>query len=204
MNNSTKNIPTIKKILYKENYGHINFINNSKKRKFLEDCINLFEIYNGNYNFFINLDNNIKLKKLFINIIDEYIYFLLIENDFLKISTFMNYFFNNLVLEFIENNYSCKKVFLQLIDSFLQHFKDIIHFELTTYFNFGNIKRFLNKLFKNKSNYENIKDLDTLINIFTNITKFELNITKNEVYSLSIYTIDFYIKYIAIISKENN
>lgn len=181
----------------------MNFINNSTKRKFLEDFINLFNIFNGNYIFYINLANNIKLKKLFINIINEYINFLITENDYLKISTFISYFFNNLVSEFIENNYSCKKVFLQVIDCYFLHFKEILYYDHTTYLNFDNIKLFLNMYFKNITFCENMRDLDTLIYIFNNIVDIELYKYSKKIDNLSIDTIDFYIEYIATISEEN-
>ena len=204
INNSTKNISIINKIHDKEKYGHINFINNSTKRIFLKDCIDLFKKFMRNYNFFINLDDNIKLQKLFITIIDEYISFVIIENDFLHYSTIICDFFNNLVFEFIENDYSCLKIYLKLIDCYYKLLRENLEFYETTYFIFYDIKRFLNNLLKNTSYLENITHLDTLRKIFSNIVDVEIYINTKKVDSLSIYIIQFYIEFFATISKENN
>ena len=165
--------------------------------------INKFVIFTKNIKFFNNLKKNEQLKELFINIMDECITCLIIENDFSKISTFINCFTNDLFLEFLENNYSCKKVFLQLIDCYYQLLKENLHFNLTTYLNINVIERFLNKFFKNTSYCENTKDLDTLINIFNNIADIESYKYTKKIGSLSIYTIVFYTKYIVTIPEKN-
>ena len=198
----TKTNSIINKIHNKEKYGQINFINNSPRWKFLKDCIGLFSILNRSDIFYTNLADNIKLKKLFINIIDEYITFLIIENDFIKVYDFITYFSNNSILEFIENNSSYKKVFLKLIDHYFQNFKENSLFYENTQYIFPFIKIFLTKYLQNTINYIKKKDLDVLSNIFNNITDF-LSYKYSNLYSVSLYTIEIYTDYILTIPKEN-
>ena len=202
LNVLTKTNSIINKIHNKEKYGQINFINNSPRRKFLEDCIYIFSRFNRSDIFYMNLADNIKLKEVFINIIDEYITFLIIENDYFKSSIFIDNFFNNFVLEFIENNSSCMKVFLKLIDHYFQNFKENLLFYKETNFIFTFIKIFLTKYLQNTINYIKKKDLDTLSNIFNNIVDIEIRKYSN-FYSVSLYTIEIYTDYIVTIPKEN-
>ena len=222
-NFNKKIIPIIYKILGKEIIEYKKDINKIKKKSFIKKYENILEILSENKNFFYNLKKYEKLNKFFKNMIDEYVNLLIIENDFIKISNFIYCFFNNLFFEFIENNYSCLKVFYDLIDCYFQHFKEILNFNNTTksldiekfyekrykkshildFTNFDNIKRFLNKLLKKSSSLENIIGLDTFINIFNNIANIELNLFENKIYNIFIYTIQFYIEYIATIPKGN-
>ena len=209
-NFNEKIIPIINKILLKEVIKCKKDINNFTKNSFMKKCNNVYQVMSKNESFFLNLSKNIELKKLFINIFDEYISFLIIEKNFFKISNFINNYFNKLVFGFIEKNYSSKKIFLKLIDCFFECFRENLNFKYITYLNFYSskylnfdvIKDFLNNLFKNRLYLDNTTDLDILINIFKKIADIELYLVENKVNKISLYAIEFYIEYIATIQEK--
>ena len=204
-NFNKKIIPIIYRILDKEIIEYINNIHNSTKR-ILTECISIFSDFTENNNFFLNLEKNEKLKKFFINIINKYIDFLIIDDNHINhYEVLLNNFFDFYVLENIKNNDSCKKIYFEIIDCFLAHFIEILNSKTLTEKNFDAIKFFLvDILFKNPLYLENITNLDTLINILKKIIDIELYNNEKEVNRLSIYTIQIYTKYIATIPKENN
>ena len=201
--NFNKNIiPIINKIL--NNRNNI-FLYNSPKNKFLKNSIIKFKIFTENNNFFFNLEKNKELKKIFINIINEYINFLVKEkidicNYIIVIENFLNFY----GFEDIYKNDSYKKVYFEIIDCFLEYFSKNLNIKS---FNTGNIifiQIFLDRLFLSPFYLENITDSDTLTNTFDKIANFELNMAKNRVNRVSLYTIVFYFKYISKIPKEKN
>ena len=203
-NFNEKIIPIINKKIEKEKYEYENSLKYIVTRNFLIDCIEIFSKLTKKKIFFVNLEKNEKIKELFIKIIEEYICFIIRENEFLYYSTIIYNFFNDLVLEFIENNISSKKVYLKLIDCFLKNFIEVFNTKTSIDKNFDNITCFLKNLFKNPLYLKNITDLDILKNIFKKIADIELEKNKKKTNNLSMYVIKFYTKYILIISKENN
>ena len=195
-----KIIPIIYKII--EN-------NPSLKEEFFQDMIDFFRFFYVEGIFSGKLANNEKLNE-FINIINKYINFLIVENDFKKISTFICYFYNYRNQKFILKNSYCMKVLLKLMDKYFQCLKENIDFydlqkNIDFYVNHTfetNItKKFLIKYLRNTSYFET-KDLDTLSNIFNNIVDIEIYINKGTSF-LYLFTIEFYIEYITTISEEN-
>ena len=203
-NFNIKIIPMIKKIICKENYEYNNHINKSTKY-FLTESIILFTDFMKNINFFLNLDKNIKLKKLFINMIDEYINFVIIDKNCINhYIIVINTFFYDNVLENIKNNYFSKKVYFEILDCFLNLFKHILDTKTLTFKSFNVTKCFIDNLFKSPFFLENRTDLDTLTYILKKIINIKLEFNKKEEYDLSIDKIKFYIKYIATIPIEKN
>jgi len=114
-----------------------------------------------------------KLRELFLNIINEYTSFMK-DNDINNYNIIINNFLDFYGLDDINKDDSHKKIYLKVLDSFLKYYKEILNFDISTYFIYYNIKRFIYKLFISTSYLENITDLDTLINIFNNIAEIEL------------------------------
>ena len=204
-----KIIPIIYKIINKDNNKYRIGTNNSAKYNVLNNCINVFKIFTKRKFFFNNLEKNIKLKELFINIINEYTS---IEKFGLKelnndkdkniyLSVIDN-FFNFYGLDNIMMNYYHKKVFFEIIDYFLENFIKIFNNGTFNDRSYLFMQLFLNRLFENQYYYENINDFDYITNIFSKIANYEFQTTKNEVNSLLIYTIVFYTKNIATFSEE--
>ena len=201
-----KIIPIIYKMLDKEINEYKDDINNSTKYFFIKNCICIFTDFMENKIFFLNLDKNKKLKELFKNIIDKYISLVTINyNMIYHYKIFINNFFNNFILEVIKNDNSCKKIYFEMIDCFLQHFKQILNIKYDKNQRiFYVLKLFLEKLLKNPFYLKNITDLETLKKILEKIVDIELEYNKKEFNRPSIYTIKFYTKFIATIPKENN
>ena len=204
-NFNNKIIPIINKILDKMNNECKNDINNITEYNFFNDCIDLFKILSKNEIFFSNLKNNQKLKKMFINMIDRYIRFLIKnKKNFIHDSIIINNFFNKFILEIIKSNDSYKKIYFEIIECFLDNFNQIINTETLTTRSNDLIKCFLENLFINQFYFENLNNNEILLNIFKKITDIELNKNKKKVNKHSIYTIKFYIEYIAIIFEKNS
>ena len=157
------------------------------------------------YFFLMNLSNNEKLKKLTFNIITSYT--ILISRDIILDfyeQRIIKNLFDGSVLKIIKNNDSCKKIYFEIIDSFLINFEIFFDFEILIDRRCYKILYLLEELFKSPYYLENITDFDILINVLKKITDILLYNNKKEIYHLSIYTIQFYTKYIAKINIENN
>ena len=159
-----------------------------------------------NLNFFLmNLSNNEKLKKLTFNIITSYT--ILISRDIILDfyeQRIIKNLFDGSVLKIIKNNDSCKKIYFEIMDIFLINFEIFFDFEILIDRRCYKILYLLEELFKSPYYLENITDFDILINVLKKITDILLYNNKKEIHYLSIYTIQFYTKYIAKINIENN
>ena len=204
-NFNKKIIPIIYEIIEKHNIEYNNNIKNSRKYNILNFFIHIFIIFTEKKTFFYNLVKNEKLKELFINIIDKYIIFIILDENFINnYEILINNFFNYYVLENVKNNYYCKNVFFEILYNFLKHFEEILNSKYITTKSIDVISCFLDKLFKSEFFLVNFINKEILLNIFKKIAYIELENNKKEVKRLSIYTIQFYIKYIATISREND
>lgn len=89
-----------------------------KKLLFIE-FIYYFRSFTKNNNFFINLVKNVELKKLFINIINEYIILEIDEKYMDNYLYLIQNFLNHYDLADIDKNDTHKKVYFEIIDCFL-------------------------------------------------------------------------------------
>ena len=203
-NFNEKIIPIINKIIDKEVYEYKKKIENSTN-DFLTECISILIAFTENKNFFLNLEKNIKLKKLYINIIFEYITFVIDDrNHIYHYEIIINTFFDDLVLKIIKNNYFCKKIYFEILDSFLKRFKQILNTE-----NIGSrcyyvIKYFLDKLFINSFYLKNLNNKEILLDILKKIIDYILGHNKREVESQFLEIKVFFIENIAKIIEEKN
>ena len=202
-NFNRKIIPIINKIIYPKNIDNNIDIIYSSKKKFLIKFIDLFQIFTGNKNFFLNLVKNIEIRKLFINVITEFIVFEK-DKEYTKkykdlISNFLNYYY----LVDLDNNDPYKKVYFQTIDCFLENYIKILEKITFNNMSFRYIIHFLHILFENKYYLKNISDLEILTKAFKCIASFGFN-TENHINSYAMCIIYFYTKAIPEYSVENN
>lgn len=204
INFNEKIISIIYKIIDKDIYEYNNSINISSRGIFLRDCIYIFTKVTKKNFFIFNLVKNEKLKELFLHIINKHMNFAININYFYYFSEIIDNFLNTKVLEHIKKHDFGKKVYFEFINCFLKHSKQILNTSTINIRSYIIIKGFLRMLFKNTLYLENILDLDTLKNIFEKIADIETNKNRKKINIISIFLIQFYIDYIAIISKKNN
>ena len=174
------------------------------KNNFLKNGVLIFKIFTQKKIFFLNLAKNKELKKIFINIINEYINFVIKEKEDKKnykivIDNLMKFYrFQDICKD---NSY--KKVYFEIIDCFLRNYTKNLDIESLNIGSIIYMQKFLNRLFSNKFYLENITDFDIITKTFEKIANFEFNIAKNGLNIISTYIIEFYIKFIATIPIEN-
>ena len=169
------------------------------RKNFLRKFIDLLQTFTNNKNFFFNLVKNVELRKLFLNILNEYIIYEMDMEYKYNYSYLIIKFLNYYDLADIDKDDTYKKVYFEIIDCFLENFIEILKNRTTKNISFQYMQIFIEMLFQNKYYLKNITNLETLTKTFENIEISGPNIANN----LSIYTIIIYTKYIATISEEN-
>ena len=169
------------------------------RKNFLRKFIDLLQTFTNNKNFFFNLVKNVELRKLFLNILNEYIIYEMDMEYKYNYSYLIIKFLNYYDLADIDKDDTYKKVYFEIIDCFLENFIKILKNRTTKNISFQYMQIFIEMLFQNKYYLKNITNLETLTKTFENIEISGPNIANN----LSIYTIIIYTKYIATISEEN-
>ena len=185
-NFNEKIIPIAKKI-FKETETIEN------KLKILIKYIKMYKILSRNRNFFVNLVYNIKLKELFISIVNKYIS---LETEKEEINNFfiiIKNYYEFLVIYM--NKKKLKNVHFEIIDCFVQDYIIILDTGIFENERFQLIIFFLDSLFKNEYYLKNIINLEVLINPFEKIQEKKLYLLQYEK-NMFLYIIFLYTEYI--------
>ena len=188
-----KIFPIINKITFKKN----------KKNKILMKYIIKFIDLTRNKNLYYNLAKNKKLKKFFINIINEYISLEIdieryMDNYSILIDNFLNYY----KLANIDNDKTLKNVYFEIIDCFLENYIKILKDRNIKNICIINMQCFHYRLFQNQYYLENVTSLKKITKFLGKMANFRLKISNSRAYICK-FTIYFYTNYIATISEEN-